>query len=104
MKSGPVNTVEDIRGYRTFIIRRRHWDGKKDGYGQPFQRVPLHFFIRKSVRDFIFWKLKFSLLASPVAPWFIRSHHGHGTAFSRGSPPFQISSDLRSEFRSNEAK
>ncbi|GIY51703.1 hypothetical protein CEXT_476021 [Caerostris extrusa] len=56
MKSGPVNTVEDIRGYRTFIIGRRHWDGKRNGYGQPFQRVPLHFFIRKSLQAFIFWK------------------------------------------------
>ncbi|GIY55749.1 hypothetical protein CDAR_89851 [Caerostris darwini] len=58
MKSGPVNTVEDIRGYRTFIIGRRHWDGKKNGYGQPFRRVPLHFFIRKSLQAFIFWKVK----------------------------------------------
>ncbi|GIY76242.1 hypothetical protein CDAR_272091 [Caerostris darwini] len=56
MKSGPVNTVEDIRGYRTFIIGRRHWDGKRNGYGRPFQRIPLHFFIRKSLQAFIFWK------------------------------------------------
>ncbi|GIY51705.1 hypothetical protein CEXT_476031 [Caerostris extrusa] len=43
MKSGLVNTVEGIRGYRTFIIGRRHWDGKKNVMVNPSEE-PDHLF------------------------------------------------------------
>ncbi|GIY51707.1 hypothetical protein CEXT_476041 [Caerostris extrusa] len=67
-------------------------EGSKFRWSESFprllpQNILEHSFSEDDFGDFPDITRKFSLLTSREAPWFIRSHHGRGTAFSSSPPP-----------------